>query len=294
MTNRPQNPPVIGQSDMRPGDVILSRGSAEGVSLDALLDQLILALDQGDYTHASLWDGKYVIEALTTGVAIDDPLEMTLKNQVLIDVYRYKKNNETFGPDGYPVEPLLNAARAFKGYGYNYTTLVLSAMLLFTCEVPDSKWVRVALKLLEIPILDKLDKFLSQENAMVCSQVVAQAYWDTPTSPANARGLPIVLDGHRHFPSRGEQQSTLKSMATADISDELQQYHKLRADLADLFEKHLPPTAPTTQALVAGGPEVTLTAGSPQLPAMFVTPGDLQRCGDLELVGTIPSQHTGG
>jgi hypothetical protein len=296
MTNRPDNPPVISQSDMRPGDVILSRGAAAGISEGAVLDELILALDQGDYTHSSLWDGQYVIEALTTGVAIKDPLEMTLKNQVLIDVYRYKMDGREFGNTGYPVTPLLDAARAFEGYAYGYSKLVLSAMLLVTCELPKDAATRVLLKLVELPVLEAVEKWQKGEHAMVCSEVVAQAFWNASTTPVNQYGLPIVLDGHRHFPDPGAASSALMSLqADTQASPELLELHQLRSNLTGMFAAAMPavPAAPAAlaTATVTG---VTLVAGSSQLPAMFVTPGDLQRCSDLQFVGTIPSQHVAG
>lgn len=284
MTNRPSNPPTISQSDMLPGDVILSAGSTEGLSKDALLDRAILAIDQGNYTHSSLWDGQHVIEALTGGVKIDDPLSLTLENQALVDVYRFHDDGHGFREPDWPVAPLLAAARSFEGYTYGYTKLVLAGVLLLTCEIPDNRVMQVLLKLVEMPILDEVEKWLKDEHSMVCSEVVAEGYWDARTDPQNKYGLPIVLDGHRHFPNLGEHQAAFAA-AQQDAktpAGELE-LHRIRAKLAELFEKHDTPLQP--RAPVRAG--VTYIAGSPELPAAFVTPGDLQRSPNLELVGTL-------
>jgi len=289
VTNRPANPPVIHQSDMQAGDVILSAGSTVAGD-DAFLDKAILALDQGNYTHSSLWDGSHVIEALKDGVQTNDPLSLTLTNQVLVDVYRFDKDNEHFGAVGYPVDPLLEAARAFRGYAYGYSKLVLAGLLLLTCEIPKEGALRVVLKLIEMPILREMEKWLKADHSMVCSEVVAQAFWDARTNPANHYGLPSALDGHRRFPTLAAHQNSLQSvMQDPDASPELVAIHRLKADLAGLFEAHPAKSLAKTAPPVA----VTLIAGSAELPAMFVTPGDLQRSSALSLVGTL-KQPDGG
>lgn len=285
MTDRPSNPPVITQTDMRPGDVILSRAKMTAGGVDGFLDKAILALDQGDYTHSSLWDGSRVIEALQSGVQIDDPLSLTLEEQELVDVYRYHRDGKSFGANGYPVEPLLSAARAFKGYGYGYTKLVLSAILLLTCELPKDRELREILKLVEMPILDAFEKWLKAEHSMVCSEVLAQGYWDASTTPANAYGLPVVLDGHRHFPDLATHQAALQAaLAQPEADPALVKVHQLKVDLATRLSTKI---APQMFAKVPKLESQTVIGGSPEMPAMFVTPGDLQRSPALSLLGTL-------
>ncbi len=54
----PPNCPRISDSDLRPGDVLLSYGSGDWI------DKLIVLLDDGIYSHAAVWDGTCVIVPL--------------------------------------------------------------------------------------------------------------------------------------------------------------------------------------------------------------------------------------
>jgi hypothetical protein len=283
MTNRPTNPPVISKSDMRPGDIILSRGGDSNEEGE-LLDKIILALDQGDYTHSSIWDGCYVIEALTTGVQIEDSLDLTLGNQALVDVYRAEFSGHQVGTAGWPAEPILDAARLFKGYSYGYTKLVLAGLVLLTSEVPQSPIIEAALRIFGSAAIAELERWQKTEHSMICSEVVAQAFYDGQSSPAHKYGLPVVVDDHHHVRVDPMlHQHTLAAIAPG-TDPRLVEFHKLRGRLVEVYPIE---TVKMLSALAQRSRPFTVIGGSAELSAAFVTPGDLQRSPALKLVGTL-------
>ncbi|MEM6606691.1 MAG: hypothetical protein AAF671_13080 [Pseudomonadota bacterium] len=311
MTNRPANPPKITQADMCPGDVILSRsGPSDG--MNELLDKLILAIDQGDYTHSSLWDGQYVIEALTNGVQIHDSLELTLHDQELVDVYRPKFFAVASGDGALPPEPVLTAARSFEGYAYGYTKLVLAGLVLLTSEIPEDPVIEVALRIFSSLALARLEKFLKDEHSMICSEVVTQAFYDGVSDPEHQYGLSILIGDHHHIQINPEahaktlaaalettnaEHARASGVATGLLASEdatpdsrLSEFHAVRARLAEIYPKHVISQLNTVTS--PGMRSATVIGGSPILPAAFVTPGDLQRSPTLELVGTLKQPGT--
>ena len=293
MSKRPDNPPKITPADMKPGDVILSKGGTSNLEGE-LLDMLILALDQGDYTHSSIWDGEYVIEALTTGVQIKDPLQMTLDNQVLVDVYRAEFGGHQVGTEGWPPEPILDAARAYKGYDYGYSKLVLAGIVLLTSEIPDDPTVEIIVRLFTSKVMEEIEEWLGKENTMICSELVAQGYYDAAGDPLHKYGIPISIGDHHHIQlSPHQHQATLAAMSTGSEKDaNLAQFHEVRAELARLFNEASEEKVTQLTTLAARTKPVTVIGGSPELSASFVTPGDLQRSPALKLVGTLKQPST--
>lgn len=288
VSTRPINPPAITQSDMQPGDIILSRGGDSNATGE-MLDKIILALDQGDYTHSSIWDGHYVIEALLTGVQINDSLELTLSNQALVDVYRAEFSGHVVGSDGWPAEPVLDAARAFEGYGYGYTKLVLAGLVLLTSEIPEDPIIEAAVRIFTSAAIAELEKWFEKKNSMICSEVVAQAYYDGQSDPQHKYGLPVIVGDHHHIQLDPLQHRQMLADAAADSDDTLRQFHELRSKLAELY-----PSEKLTRlsALAQTSRPFTVIGGSPELSAAFVTPGDLQRSPALKLVGTLKQPAT--
>ena len=87
MTLRPPNPRSITFEELLPGDILLSCG-------DDLLDQIIMEIDQGDYSHATEFLGfdksknaYMVVEATTDGIELN-PTSIDTDAQTLIDAYR--------------------------------------------------------------------------------------------------------------------------------------------------------------------------------------------------------------
>src|SRR5713226_7531615 len=76
----PEQPKKIKAVDLRPGDVLLYR-------FGNIVGKLILLFQGGDYNHASIYDGKQVLEATDQGIIRDD-LRSSVKNAEYVDIYR--------------------------------------------------------------------------------------------------------------------------------------------------------------------------------------------------------------
>ena len=277
MSLRPKDPPKLTTGDLLPGDVLLSNAIRKDGSFWDELDKLILAIDQGDYSHASIWDGKYVIECLTTGVQIHDPLSMTLEEQSLVDVYRFSLDGHRFGDPEWPVEPVLDAARAFEGRGYGYTRLVLLGIVILTSEVPQQPILDALVRIIGDDLAKHIDEWLGKSDQMICSEVIAGAWWDAKATPAHKYGLPIEIGGTRHL-LKIEDAEAESSEAESPAHAE---FLRLRNEVASRIQPVVPAPAEAPKGAL------TVVAGSPPLPAGFVSPGDLQRSPSLSLVGTL-------
>lgn len=95
---RPQNPRMLCETDLEPGDVILSSG-------DKALNEIIRFIDAGDYTHSSIWDGTEVYEATLSHGVVRQSISVTMKAQCLVDVFRFRSNGSRLGDAGWPPSP---------------------------------------------------------------------------------------------------------------------------------------------------------------------------------------------
>jgi hypothetical protein len=286
MSLRPSDPPRIQQGDMLPGDVIMSKGNISNSSTTALLEKILIAVDQGDYTHASLWTGSHVIEALEQGVS-EDPLSLTMDNQVLVDIYRFEKDGHHLGDAGWPVTPIIEAVYSFIGRPYGYADLMLAGTILLAAEtIPKSDTGEILLRLLGDHFAQNLLEWLDS-GAMVCTQVVVQAYWQAPGGVAkNQFALEIPIDGKRRLPQDlisidGKDAAPVELGTT--VQDAL---HELRAEFVRKYADNHPEFR-DAQVPKPGSKGLVVPGGSPLLPAGFVSPYDMQRSPNLKLVGTL-------
>lgn len=117
-------PLAVSTADLRPGDVLLVRGTTT-------LARLIRQFDGGSYAHAALWDGERVVEAVREGV-VARPLSHSLRRRDVVDVFRYQPPAGSVVPEPGALE-IGVAARArewaAQGQRYAYEQLVLLAVL---------------------------------------------------------------------------------------------------------------------------------------------------------------------
>jgi len=268
MSLRPSNPKKITLDDLLPGDVLLSGGSD-------WLDELIMYIDQGDYSHTTQYIGKIkgehmVVEATTKGIVYQntDP-DMT---QDIVDAYRYvSPDGHHFGDPGWPVKPVLDKAKTFVGANYAYSELLMGAVVIMASEVPKEAYLSEIIRITLSYVEHQFEKWLN-ENAdktpMTCVQVATTAHWQADATPANKYGLQVTINGARKPP-----------IPSKDMS----KYQDLRSSLISKFNAVHPGFA--NQIIQSAG--MTVYAGSGLLPLGSCTPRDMETSPTLEFVGCI-------
>ncbi len=156
--------------DLKAGDVLLCRGKG-------IISELVELFDGGTYSHAAIFDGEKVVQATLHGVVIESI--DTLKDEIFVDVYRFKKDGHTLNSPGWPSAPVVAVADRIGSEGLKYATdhLLLLALLTLTRKIPleplEKKILRVILDHAANYIFELMDK---GKEPMVCSEVVFRAF----------------------------------------------------------------------------------------------------------------------
>jgi len=286
MSLRPTDPKRITTSDLLPGDILMSVGPASNA-----LDTLITTIDQGDYSHASLYAGRegdthMVVEATQGGIKYE-PIKVDLDAQVLVDAYRFvSRDGHHLGDPGWPAQPILDAAMKYVGAGYSYSELFLAAVALLSAnKSSNSDYVNMCIHWFEIQVGMRLEDWINQQmgvsNQMTCVQVAVAAYWQA--SPDDGR-YAIWVNMLRPVPPAAAK-VTAASTATTRSPAEL---GATRGRLRHALEHGLGQRATPAAATTAAGPEPTeLPGGSAMLPAGFCSPRDLETSSSLTFVGCL-------
>lgn len=117
--------PTLEQSHLKAGDILLSLGQGE-------VSDAIKSLDGGSYSHAGIWDGGGVIEAIWPKVH-RSAFDGCCKKARYIDVYRYE-NGAT------KAERVVTEATAFLGTKYADVDLLLATAILSVSALLPGEW----------------------------------------------------------------------------------------------------------------------------------------------------------
>jgi hypothetical protein len=261
----------IPLSALRKGDVVLKRTTDHWTSL------LIMALDQGSYSHSGLFDGEKLIDSGTQGISRRDLFSC--------DVYRFHDQaGRELDPEDLPplpAAPIIDQAEAYRNvpnvYGYTSLYLVGLLMVIRWITVPG---LRLLVELFGGIILWQVHRLIDEMNrkgvvAFTCSELVTQCFWEPSDDKGDPYGLRIPLE-ERH----SRLWRTLSAAPT--------RYERLLVRMARTLEGARPglrAELERTRGLHALGVGSAPIAGSPLLPAAFVSPGDLQHSPNLRLVG---------
>lgn len=268
----------IQLSDLRPGDVILSRAPENDSDALGLMDSLILALDEGDYTHAALYVGKnaedyQVVEGIRAGIVCES-VNVDLDAQVLVDVYRFKSpDGKTLGDAGWPAEPVITAAQSLVGGTYSYAELAAIALSLLVTDFNASGKSQIEINEMLGEIIQGLNDYFYEANgkrAMTCVQVVTTAFYEAVSEQPNAYALQANTTVDRNPP------------VTSDAATQLAHHTNLQKALTQLAAEH------GEQVDSAALKSAIQTAQAP-FPPVF-TPRDLQLSPSLTLVGTLKDE----
>ncbi len=264
---RPQGNPVQ-YGDLKKGDVLLKR-------TEAWESYLIMALDQGGYSHAALFDGEGVTDAGTQGVTrramFDD-----------CDVYRFNGKVN-------PSDPVIDVAMDYvrQKLPYDYTALYLVGLLMVVrlITIPS---LRIAVEFFGAILLAQIRKALEKmrregKQAFTCSEFVATCYWDASDDRGVPFGLPIKLT-NRHTPlwlPRDLASGHRESKAERLRRDVMLELSRVRPNLSEEQRR----VQDAVRSMNSNPLNKDPIAGSPLMPAAFVSPGDLQHSPSLIFVG---------
>ncbi len=253
---------LLTQDDLLPGDVLLHLGRGD-------LSELIAWAGDGEYSHAAMvLDAQQLIEAGAKGV-----VEMSLETRLQqADSYHYIDAFRRRQPAPLPsadVEALRHAARSYLGRGYPMNQLIqLGLACAVRNKLSDDPTLRLILRI-------AVDAFLaSDDDRVVCSELVYRCFDEAPTEPAHALRLAIDLAAVPHKPwPEG-----------VDLIAFLKTFHiDLPALLDELLRKHLPAQREALLASVREQEFATRTSGRgrPELAAsdapVSADTDDLQR-----------------
>jgi len=253
---------TIRQSDLRPGDVLLYHGSG-------LLSRLIRLFDGTNYSHAGIWTGKRVVEALGNGVN-GRMLHVSVKGAQYVHVFRYRdKAGKELGAALSP-DPVTGQADQFvqNGNRYGYEQLLLLALLASTRRLtsPVPFLGRILRNFLDsaADVLARLGAL--GKEPLICSELVYRCY-----EQAGADYKVLI---------RGADMAAGMAMATMDAPP------KADADDGGYLESALV-FLEKYQALKPAPPADPALGGAVMAVSNFVTPGDLSKSPNLRLLGRL-------
>ncbi len=213
-------PARLTAADLRPGDVLLYVKTRR-------FDDVVRLLDGGTYSHASIYNGTAVIEALPPGV-IPRPLETSILHATVVDVFRLRfPDGKTLGEEpGFPADPVVRAIAGFEADHdrYAYDALPLLTFLCLTRKIhlgeePDAL-VREVLDLGAGAITGLLD---AGREPMICSELVYRCYAQAgPAYRIQIRGLDderIAQSLARPFAKRHEAYKRAYALAQPVVPD---------------------------------------------------------------------------
>jgi hypothetical protein len=286
MPLRPSNPPSIKFEQLLPGDILLSCGND-------ILDEAIMAIDQGDYSHATEFLGfdeskkaYMVVEATTIGIDLN-PTSIDTDAQTLIDAYRFVSDDGCrFGDNGWPSDPVTDAAKSYVGGNYAYDKLLMVGVVIAATELTTDEAIRTLIRLGGAVLVGKVVSWLnrnSDKTPMTCVEVITAAHWDAKSDPPAKYSLKIDVPSTRTSIQHDKPDPTT---GVGDVSDLQHQYASIRKTILNAFE--------TSEISVGGKLDygaARIPAGSELLPCGAVSLRDIQTSTNLEFLGCIQDKR---
>jgi hypothetical protein len=169
-------PRTITPDALRPGDVLLS------LSLNPIC-KLIKTINKSDYSHAALYNGEVIVEAVFGGV-IESSLEERIADEKYMDVYRFiSDSGKTLGDPGWPAEPVIRRADYYKGQNYAYEELFFLLVLLRAQygRISKTLWRAFVQRYMRIPELkEKFEAYIDckekEKEPVICSEMVYRCF----------------------------------------------------------------------------------------------------------------------
>ncbi len=212
--------------DLKKGDILLCRG-------DGLLSDLIELFDEGTYSHAAIFDGEQVVQATLHGV-VRESID-SLKDEVFVDIYRFKKDNHFLGDQGWSSLPVIEEADKIGKEGLKYATdhLFLLAILVLTRDITLPEVEKKILRVILDHATELLFKIMDDgKKPMVCSEVVYRSF-----NQAVPKGkYTLEIEGVLFDTLKAMENSKIRKDALFDSKRKFYEaWKKSRADVQSLF-----------------------------------------------------------
>ena len=237
-----------------PCDVLLYHGAST-------LSQLIQWFDGSEYSHASIYDGDMVLEAIPDGLR-RRTLKASLSDTLNVDVWRLRKAGNFIGSQELPSGPVLDVIGKYAGEGDRFASMdeELLALLCTSRRLP-LPFMRWALDSAASLLVDMVDggkePMLSSELVYRCFSEAGKEYCPRITG-VDIRAKIETL----HAP--GQPKRTMKE-ADRVVAAFLDRY---------AASKHLDSRDDLLMAALEADPD-------------FVTPKDLKKSPDFEKIGRL-------
>lgn len=270
----------LRRADLRPGDVLLARGSSR---LGSPISDWICVLDGGRYSHAAIWDGDAVLEASGDGAKVQaaDVKKLICEHE-FTDVYRFTRNGHRLGDPGWSAAPVLEVARSYVGCAYPYAQLCLLGVLVGlgrSTGLPQAQLLLRSLGGELARLVSEVRSDGSRRRPMTCSQFVGVAFWEADPAPERRYSLVVPY--------------TPSALMTRSFDGELDRIvADCRTELAGLgaLAGGVWPRDPARGhhgERAFGLEPVHVRAGDRWLPHHCLTPKDLEQSPTLRLVGAL-------
>ena len=280
----------IRPDQLQAGDVLLYHGTS-------LISDLIRLFDGGNYSHASIWNGKQIVEALGQGIT-ENSVPASTAGAKFVDVYRFvAQDREKLGDTNYPAQPVLSRIAWYVAnpQRYAYEEILLLAVLASTRQIPVVSWIP-GLNLIIRNVLDRAADLLARlaagnKEPVICSELVYRCYAEADAT------------GKYHLAIRGAD--TLAAARAAEVQAAILGSPGLAPAAILAVGPLSDPLLPEKQEFLAryaalkGKPPATMAsiaaaraAGAAAAAAVadFVTPHDLERSPNLYQAGTLVLQ----
>ncbi len=273
----PWNTPAMNRipaHDLLPGDVLLYHGSG-------LTSRLIRLFDGTDYSHASIFDGNQIVEAISSGI-VQRSVTASAVHAEYIHVYRFlSATKEPLGSAAYPTDPLVSRIEHYVTHRqrYAYEQILLLALLASTrrIPIPGVAW-------LLRNVLDEAMRLVSTliaagREPVICSELVYRIF-----SEAQGDNYTLSIRGADTLAATAAR--TVQGMGTATLTmaetdATAAEASALQEDAAAFLRLF---TAAKHQAVHDNDGQPVFGA---QAVADFVTPGDLKKSPNLALQGQL-------
>jgi hypothetical protein len=266
---------LIQIKDLRPGDVLLYHGTA-------LHSDLIRLFDGSEYSHAAMYDGAKVVEAVADGVCARS-VRVSFKGAEYVDVYRWigSDGKSRLGPPDYPADPIMARAHEYVGQGerYAYEEILLLALLATTRKIPPASVTPFLAAILRT-MLDRAASTITTllaagKQPMICSELVYRCYAEADEGKYR---LTIPAASVRSVLTEKGMRSPISAALAEHVAEPVSELLALQDAADDLLSNYL----------LSKGIRIEKMGRDLSVPvADFVTPNDLKRSPNLNPEGRI-------
>jgi hypothetical protein len=164
----------VDPAALQAGDILLYHG-------DGFISDLIRLFDGSEYSHASIYDGNSIVEALGDGIAVNT-VAQSAAGAKYVDVYRFRKTGQALGSVTYPLAPLATRIQFYvdNRQRYAYEQILLLAVIASTRRIPAPSWIP-GLAMVLRSVFDNAGEFLARitsagKEPVICSELVYRCY----------------------------------------------------------------------------------------------------------------------